>query len=217
MTYGFYKPQQTSISSVNEELITPEIATDILSQNSINRNIRLKHLAHMINAFRENRIKFNGETIKIAKSGRLLDGQHRLMACVKTGVSFKTLVVRNLEEDVFDTIDTGSKRSSSDALSIQGVKNPAVISGAIRWLLAFKSGNPMSYTNIYVDPQQVLTLASKYPNLQNSTHFASKLKYLVGHPTMVAALHYVLHEIYPRGANQYFNDLADGVGQPAAV
>lgn len=43
--------------------------------------------------------KANGEAIKFSSTGRLLDGQHRLRACVKEQVPFTTLVIRGLEDE----------------------------------------------------------------------------------------------------------------------
>lgn len=41
--------------------------------------------------------KLNGKTICFDRTGRLLNGQHRLSAVVRSGVSLTTVVVRGLD------------------------------------------------------------------------------------------------------------------------
>src|ERR1039458_6783003 len=54
----------------------------------------------------EGRYKYNGLPILFGSDGVLLDGQHRLTACVEAGVTFDTDVVFGLDPTVLDTIDT---------------------------------------------------------------------------------------------------------------
>jgi hypothetical protein len=56
--------------------------------------------------------------IIIGKTGRLLQGQHRLMAIIKSGVTCKMIVWRGVDDDVFRVLDRGKTRSASDALGI---------------------------------------------------------------------------------------------------
>ena len=49
----------------------------------------------------------NGEGIIIAESGRLLNGQHRLHAVIKSGKTIQSVVIYGVEEEAFKTIDTG--------------------------------------------------------------------------------------------------------------
>ena len=53
----------------------------------------------------------NGATIKIDTEGRLIDGQHRLKAIEKTGVTQWLWVARNVKPIAFSTIDTGGRRT----------------------------------------------------------------------------------------------------------
>lgn len=48
--------------------------------------------------------------------GRLRDAHHRLNACVKSGVAFRSVVVLGLREDAYEVIDIGMKRSYADRL-----------------------------------------------------------------------------------------------------
>jgi hypothetical protein len=52
--------------------------------------------------------------IAFSKNGNLIDGQHRLSAIVKTGISIEMLVVTGVDDAAFGVIDCGIKRSTSD-------------------------------------------------------------------------------------------------------
>ena len=68
---------------------------------------------HMING----RWKYNGDSIRVSKSGVLLDGQNRLLASQKAKVHLVCDLVVGLEDDVFNTIDQGRQRVKSDLVA----------------------------------------------------------------------------------------------------
>lgn len=84
--------------------------------------------------------QYNGDTIKVAKSGDVLDGQHRLWACIEADRSIKTVVVYGIEKEAFATIDTLRKtRSGADILALAGLeRHRSLAAGALRWLLLYQ-------------------------------------------------------------------------------
>ena len=116
------------------EVITPDLAKDYLAKNTQNRRNNTPNervVRSYMDDMKNGLWKINGSTIVFGESGRLLDGQHRLMACVKSGISFVTLVVRGIRDDVFDTIDIGLARTGGDLLSIIGAPNYTAASSII--------------------------------------------------------------------------------------
>lgn len=108
---------------ISIERITPEIAEQMLVTNIKNRKAKSKPLNTVKSAINNNEWSLNGEAIIFDKFGKLSDGQHRLMACVKTGRPIDVIVVRGVEEDAQDTIDNGTSRQLSDYVRIDGYKN----------------------------------------------------------------------------------------------
>lgn len=105
-------------------LITPSVANDMLANNVNNRNVSSAMVVRYSIDMKNGKWKQNtGETLKISKTGRILDGQHRLHAIVHSGCSQKMDVVRGLDDSVFDVIDTGKSRNAGDAFQIAGIKN----------------------------------------------------------------------------------------------
>jgi hypothetical protein len=61
-----------------------------------------------------------GECIKISKTGRILDGQHRLKAVILSNCSIYFYVATNIDDSVFDVLDTGKARNSRRELCNSG-------------------------------------------------------------------------------------------------
>jgi len=92
-------------------------------QRSINEN-RVSAYARSIET--GNYTSLNGQTIVITESGVLLDGQHRLSAIARTGVSLEMMVftVRDeYAEEVYRTIDSGRSRDMKDSYGTSNEQN----------------------------------------------------------------------------------------------
>ncbi len=103
--------------------ITPEWANTILSKNNTNnRLISPKHVSILAEEMAGGSFQDNGDTIRFSTDGTLLDGQHRLAAVVKSGVTLKNaIVVFGLGQDSIKSIDNGRKRTNADRLKILGI------------------------------------------------------------------------------------------------
>lgn len=110
--------------------ITPELAKHLLATtNHDNRPLKPAHVKMLSTALKNDEWMLNGETIAFSKSGRLLDGQHRLTACVNTGKAFQTVIIKGIEDEAaFGKIDTGKPRSVTDLMSLQGLPKAPLFS-----------------------------------------------------------------------------------------
>jgi hypothetical protein len=71
-------------------------------------------------------------------TGFLLDGQHRLNAIVKAGISVWIYVFEGLPRTAFPVLDTGKRRSGVDTLSSTGEKYLPLLHSTIRHVLLYK-------------------------------------------------------------------------------
>ena len=62
---------------LRKELITPEMANQILEKNHINRRLRIDDVNAYARDILNGNWKENSDPITISKSGNLLNGQHR--------------------------------------------------------------------------------------------------------------------------------------------
>jgi hypothetical protein len=83
-----------------------------------------------------------GEPIIFSTDGRLFNGQHRLLACIKAGVAFSTAVARNVTVDSHSAFDTGVMRTLADELAWMGVSSQNVVAAVIYGLWRFEQGCP---------------------------------------------------------------------------
>ena len=96
--------------------IGPEEAATLLRGNEGNRRVRPGAVAKYATIMAEGHWLLTPEPIVVAKSGRLLNGQHRLHAVIKFGGEVRFLMVSNVDENVFPALDRGAIRTAADAI-----------------------------------------------------------------------------------------------------
>ena len=133
----YFKSSNTSVIT-----ITPEMAKELLEQNTNNRGISPANVQKIASDMLSDGFKLNGETIKIYDDGSLADGQHRLMACVLSGKPFQTYVIRGIKKDVLHTIDAGKTRNTVEALNMTGCGIKSLMVPSLNWY--FNYGNKLT-------------------------------------------------------------------------
>lgn len=134
-----YEPTVTFI------LITPKMAEEWLGKNIGNRNVRDARVRLFAADIAAGKWAQTAEAIKFDWNGRLIDGQHRLNAVLLAGKPARMLVARGLDPDAQKVLDTGSKRTSADALRMHGsTANYAIISAAIKLIVGIENGTVTS-------------------------------------------------------------------------
>lgn len=111
--------------TVSIETITPQVAIAMLERNVKNRNI--KRLETLIETIGNGAWRLNGSTIVFDSEGNLVDGQHRLTACIKADVPITTIVVRGVDSETQVTMDSGYKRTLQDFLKLAGYKECSLL------------------------------------------------------------------------------------------
>jgi hypothetical protein len=98
--------------------ISPARAKRMLENNDGNRNLRRATAARYATIMKTGNWKTAPEPLVIAKDGRILNGQHRLLAVMIADIAVDFLVIEGVDESLFKVIDRGMMRSASDALGI---------------------------------------------------------------------------------------------------
>jgi hypothetical protein len=105
-------------------LITPEIAADWLDNRNVgNRrksSVTARRYARLIQT---KRWKCTHQGIAFDRDGWLIDGQHRLMAIVATGIPTNLFIVpfvEGMDDKTFDVLDSGHKRQAAQLLEGPG-------------------------------------------------------------------------------------------------
>lgn len=123
------------------EKITPRIAEKYLELNiAHNRKVRPSKVSAYALEMQRKQWCLTGETIKFDLDGHLFDGQHRLAAIVKSGVTVEMAVMRNAPANAFDVVDSGLKRTDSDNLRRLGIANATLVASVARLVVAHDAG-----------------------------------------------------------------------------
>lgn len=125
-------------------MITPEDAARWLKCNHNNRPVRRNHVEFLAREIRDGHWQINGQGIVISRDEEVLDGQHRLMAIIESGIPIRTLVIYGIDKAAFKTIDTGAVRTGSDALALwypDAAKNiTKAVGAAVPWCSRLEMG-----------------------------------------------------------------------------
>jgi hypothetical protein len=184
----------TTATTATIETITPEVAAVYLASRGRNRNVNARHVARLATDMSNGNWVVTGEAIKF-DSHVLIDGQHRLEACVMSETPFTTLVVRGLPTESCKAMDSGMKRSVSDALRMFGnmeIPNPNVVAGAARVVLCVerRPDNPHAVYAELTHSEMVLEIEANVDVYVAAGRFGQAM-FRWGSPSEAAAL-YVL-------------------------
>lgn len=194
--------------------INPIMAEIMLTWNDRNRPASEGTVKKYAEAMRDGRWHYTGEAI-IFSNQRLIDGQHRLAACVASGVPFEALVVFGAPDEAFAFIDVGKTRGAADVFAIHGVKHHVIMAAATQWIMGYESGRhgAAATSSVRVDHAAIYDNYLMHPGLQDSrwvgTLFAA-LK-LVS-PSMMCAIHYICAGKNRAAADAFFRKVGEGIG-----
>ena len=90
-------------------------------KSNVNRRLRPK--TNLVTAIVKDEWTLTNDAITFDTDGNLINGQHRLTACVETNTPIDVIVIRGLPPYAQLAMDTGRKRTVSDYLQLRGYKN----------------------------------------------------------------------------------------------
>ncbi len=104
----------------NVELVTPEVAAELLREDKKmpNRRISDKHVDTIADDIEGGRFYTTNQGIGIDDNGSLIDGQHRLSAIIKTGKPQWLVVVRGLDPAAMLAVDRNRRRTLANHYQI---------------------------------------------------------------------------------------------------
>jgi len=190
------------------------MAKEWLARNDSNRPLRWPFAAQLARDMEAGRWDLNGETVKVAADGTLLDGQHRLTACVMAEVPFETFVVTGLPRETQKTIDTGAKRKMADVLSLAGERNAVALAAATRQALIWDRGGRVRQRGGDAEPThaEIGTYLREHPELRDAVQFAVMAREHMRslRPTVFAMAWLLFTRKDPAQAEEFLGRLLDG-------
>lgn len=193
--------------------VTPEMATKWLDEeNTQNRNMRYRVAGSYATDMEADEWDLNGETVKFADDGTLIDGQHRLQAIKDSGKTLTLIVVRGLKMSAQATIDRNTVRRFSDTLRITYKEpNHLALAALVRAVLLWKKGYKKPSSGYIPSSKQLEHTYLEHPELgfivSRATNIAKKSGLT---PSVVGLCMWIFEQSNPTEADVFFDRLADG-------
>lgn len=205
-------------------IVKPELAKEWLLHNRINRSIKRDRVVQWSRVMAAKGWKFTGESIKFDQDNNLIDGQHRLTACVLANTEFTTLVTWGLETEAQDAMDTNIPRSPADQLHFHGYSNPKELAAIIRVHHVYKLGL-IKHCMTQISTRDTLTnteavaYANEHPELKDAAAFAAHSRKFLKLPSgSVGTAYAEFLNIDPTDTYEFFSRIAElkttGTGDP---
>lgn len=211
------------------QLITPDLARAYLEKNTRNRPVSEYTVSRYAEAMKAGRWILSADAIAFDTEGALLNGQHRLMAIIKTKKAQLVLVTWGLSPKAFTILDQGKARSGADALAIEGFSDTKYLATCLRWAHFLLTDTLSDGVYGQVLPDRIVELAHEtspgmIASLDLAMVYAKRLRSLIS-PSLVAFAHWAWArhgEVQAQAATEFVRRLATGVGirdehEPAAL
>ena len=127
--------------------VTPDIAQDLLNNQVVNREISKTQVKRFKSAHSGGYWCFLGDPLRIANTGKLMDGQHKLVSLIEADRSEEFLIIEGQPESIFDLIDQNRTKQLKDILKNAGATDPNAQSGIVSmlWKLKYNPINSSRY------------------------------------------------------------------------
>jgi hypothetical protein len=200
----------------NKQLVTPSTAKQYLEANISNRRIKEPIVAQYANDMANGRWKEDtGELIKISKTGTILDGQHRLMAVIKSNKAINFHFATNLNDEIFDVLDTGSSRNATDAFKVKNIKHDNLIPSIIAMYNLLNLGRRAGVqkkdkaTNAIL-LEQYYENETFWQNIAKQSHYMYKSFAKILPPSFIGGFYAYFIKLNPEKATEFMTQLATG-------
>jgi hypothetical protein len=174
------------------------------------RSIKQNKLEQLCRDLRAEHFMLNAATIVLDDAGNLLDGHHRLQACVKTGEPFRALVARDVPSRALYTIDTGTARSLADTLKLQGFRDTTCLAATISLIWSYKiTGGTEAPSKKKPSVQEAMDLIHAHPDIPDSMLVCKGME-KVGTRSHMAFLHWLAKDDEVESVSEFVNDVITG-------
>lgn len=87
-------------------LVTPKYAEELLKMNTDNRKVRQTKVDSLAESMKKGEWELSNDAIVISEGNVLLNGQHRLLAVIKSGVPCNFIIYTGAPDSAFGIMDT---------------------------------------------------------------------------------------------------------------
>lgn len=158
--------------------ITPEMADLWWKTKRRMKNRRMKpgKIRQYSSDMLADRFPPNNDAICFDTEGKLINGHHRLQACIKAGTPFRSFVHYNIDPAAFITMDVSASRSMGDVLDLNSVDNASLIAPALNWWSRFHHGKLEGSLDLTYQ-EELAIYKNARPAIDSAATFINELKW----------------------------------------
>jgi hypothetical protein len=171
------KMPSAQVSSIPQEdgwyTVTPDIATEWEATNHNARDLSLGPVNQFARDIKNDHWEPNGEPVQFDEDGKMINGFHRMRACIVAQRPFRTYVVTGIPRGT-KTYDLGYKRTHGQIFRIEGKRYGNVIAATARLLWKYERG-PRTLLDNRARPtlHDVWDLLAEHPLLEQSVELVA--------------------------------------------
>lgn len=172
-------PDDADKPSASFIYVDPGMARRWLEKNTNNRPVKRRKVEQFKRDMLSGNWHNTAEPVKFAKSGRLIDGQNRLLAIVESGVTVLLFVVRGLDDEAQAYMDSGTVRSNADTLGFLGYDRAKDLAPTVMTHKAWTSGfyrHAMHQSGAAYTKAEIVEHLKKHPGLEDIAPWAKRVQ-----------------------------------------
>jgi hypothetical protein len=198
-------------------LLEKNVWYDRESDGRTNRPISKLRVGQYASAMLRGEWRLTHQGIAFDLQGKLIDGQHRLLALVQAAetqpeIEVEFQINEDVDTEVFDVVDTGNMRSGKDILALLGERDPLNLNAAVRHLYLFYNVPHFQWGRTRVTNHQIREMLSEHPTIRDEVVTSKKLVPIGITGTAAAVGLYVCREVHAPGMEEFVDGLRHGAG-----
>ena len=205
-------PKKTITASF--EKITPAQAKVYLGNNPNYRKLSERRAKNLARIIKGGGWEENGQSIIFGQNGELIDGQHRLGACVVSGVAIWSVVVWGVKFS--NEIDRNQPRRFSDSLYAKKYKNVTSLAAVINKQWRMENGILDDVSMCLKTPSitELWDAFERHPRLEHYTKKAKRSSAMIA-DSIMGFLYYQFSLINKDAADLFVDHLVSGENMKA--
>lgn len=190
--------------------VTPAMAERWLRSNTINRVTRAAKVGQYARDMAAGRWTISNDDLCFDVDGKLLNGQHRLKAIMKSGETVLLGIKRNVPLDAMPNMDSGIRRTAADALRFDQVTNAGLVASTVRLAILIDTGRIYQDSKTQVASHgEILDYFYANPEIADSVRAAVRVRPAIdAPPTAIATVHRMIADVESQALADYFIDQA---------
>lgn len=192
------------------QLVTPEMARVFLQNSVPQRKVTQDDVDFLAKEMATGNWHNTGHAILVSDTGKMIDGQHRMLAVVKSGKTVEMSFAKGADESAFHCIDVGRRRTASDVLSIKGVGSANNVHAAVRFILQIQQGKLNKVGRI--PTRDVLAFLDQHKDLTDTVNWSMKefKRFRMVSSSLVAALYHCFSDKHVNKCDDFFEKYFSG-------